>query len=436
MIAPLSILTAKSAARTVDWVAREGADAEFRAEMALAPIEIGGLIDILERKIPARWRGSAARDFGLEGNAQISDIKNLVQAGILPDGTSIRRPQVKNSALGLIITAPKSISLLLAHPDPRVREAVDEAMHAGSVAAIAVLEASARVRIGTAAKNDLVSSAACGLVVAEVMHHTSSTGDPHAHPHLIICATAPCKDGKWRAIDTRIILAAKREVEAVAAVAIEKSISRSLGLTATDWSAPIRCGSTWHREIKILQRFIPLFSGARDHVAEIFEKIGKISGKSTYAQEIWAWHQHRQDKKLLAEKIEHEIDAALAEGGAVSAAIRDFWNQKGLRLLIPVLKKLRFSKNPAPDPAPIDILRSRVLNKDFEKSVENLRKDRFSLIEAAHFEEIEMAETAARIAREEKSFLVKFLPIIAGRREIHLRDDRAHLAALKKTGKF
>ena len=432
MAAPLVILTAKSAARTVDWVAREGADAEYRAEVVLAPIEIGGLIDVLDRKIPARWIGGAARRMGLTV-ADHADIKRTVQDGILPDGTSIRRPQVKNAAMGMIIPAQKTVSLLLAHPDPRVRDAVGKAMRAGAAAALAVLEQYARVRIGNASKNTLLSTAATGLLACEWLHHSSSTGDPHAHIHLVILNTAPCADGKWRALDGRILLAARREAEAAARIAIEKTLSASLNLVAADWTEPKMSGPVWYRELQILQDFIEPFSTAKSHISEILEKIGKIPGHTTHAESLWAWHKHREDKKLLAEKIEHTIDAALSAGGEVAAGIRAFWNEKGgSGRLLPALKNFSFSKVQAPEPKIIDFLQSEKSHIDFSGKIDSLLKYRGSLIEKIPLVAAEGVKISAEIAHEKKTFL-RFLPIAAGRNEIRLRENGRRLKSLKKS---
>ena len=432
MAAPIVILTKKSAARTVDWIAREGSDADFRVEAVLAPIEIGGLIDVLDRKIPAMWVGGAARAMGL-GVADHDDIKTAVQDGILPDGRSCRRPQVKNAALGMVIPAQKSISLLLAHPDPRIRDAVGTAMRAGSAAAVAVLEQYARARVGNASKNSLLSTAAQGLMAAEWFHQSSSTGDPHAHIHLVILSTVPCADGTWRALDARILLAARREAETAARIAIEKSITASLGLTDADWSEVKMTGAVPYRELKNLEEFIPHFSTAKSHIAEILEKIGKIPGHVTPHEDRWAWHMHREEKKFLAEKIEHTIDAALSAGGDIAATIRAFWDATGgSGRLGAALKKYSPSKILAAAPKPGDFLRSEKIHVNFLDEIDSLSKYRKSIVEKIHTYAAEAVSLSEKVAHEKKT-LLRFLPIAAGRNEIRLREDSRRLKFLKKS---
>ena len=424
------IARAEASARTVDWVAREGSD--FRAEAILAGSDIGGLVDVLDRSIPATWVGSGAAAFGLTGSAQKSDIKNLVRDGFLPDGTRVRSPQVKNTTFNMIIAAPKTISMLLAHPDSRVRDAVDAAMRAGAAAAIGVFEKSARSRIGTAAKGNLISVATPEIIAAVWQHRSSSTGDPHAHAHVMISATAPCADGKWRAIDATILLDVKREAEAAAQITIEKSISAALGLADTDFSEILESGSVRYQEISSLRKFIEKMSGARQHVKAILEKSDKILGKTTNAEDLAAWREHRQTKEILAEKVEHEIDAALAAGDDAAAAIRGMWDNCCNNKLFNALKKFKISENPA-TPRPHTTALLTVLNQheDFAKQVDILSKSKKSIIEKLRQGTAESSEISARIASERKS-IQRFLPIAAGRREIRLRDDARRLAAVTR----
>lgn len=422
------IAKAEAAAKTVDWVAREGS--EFRAEVILASAGIDGLVDVLDRSIPATWVGRGARTFGLTGSAKKSDIKMLVRDGFLPDGTVVRSPQVKNTSFNFIISAPKTISCLLAHPNSDVKAAVDEAMRAGTAAAMDVFERFARSRISAGGKS-LLSVVTPEIIAAVWPHHCSSTGDPHAHAHLMISATAPCADGKWRAIDATLFLDVKREADAAAQFAIEKSISVALGLSDADLTPIREAGSVRYREIKSLEKFIEPLSGARGHIKAILEKSGKILGKITHAEDLAAWHEHRQDKNLLAEKIEHEIDAALAEGGDAAAAIHRMWDKSCDYELFNALKNFKISKNPAPQGRPVDLRSSLTRHENFEKEIDILSKSEKSIIEKMREGAAESSKISARIASERKS-LLKFLPIAAGRREIRLRDDAAHLAAVTR----
>ena len=436
MTVRVKILSKNSIKSAIEWVAREGADADFRIEKVLAQDGISGLVDALDRDIPARWIGSGSAREGLRGAADIATIKNLLQNGLLPTGEEVRSPQVQKAAFSMIIAAPKSVSILQSCEDPGVRAAVDTAMDAGEEAAMAVLETFLRSRIGSSSKKMKVSISASGLVAMSWGHKSSSTGDPHAHRHVFILSTVRCPDGKWRAIDASILLPAIRLANAAATRAIEKSLSKSLNLMADDWTEPLMAGSVQYRELKLLRGFIDAFSGAKAHMAKILARNGRTLHDLTSTEHDAIWAAHRQDKAILAEKIEREIDRAIAAGGSMHDKILSYWNRTGGGgHLNSFTKKFHAAKNPKADP-PENILKARIIDGNFEKIIENLRKNRFSLIETAHFEEIEMREISARIAREEKSFLVKFLPIMGKAHEIHLHTDRARLAALKKNRKI
>lgn len=431
------ILSKKAVKSAIEWVARDGASADFRVERALAQDEIGGLVDALARDIPARWTGSGSAREGLRGVADIADIKNLLQNGLLPSGEAARSPQVQNAAFSLIITAPKTVSILQASEDPDVREAVDKALDAGEEAAMAVLEKMLRSRTGSSSKGLKMSISASGLVAMSWGHKASSTGDPHAHRHVFILSTVRCPDGTWRAIDASILLPAMRLANAAATRAIEKSLSKSLDLSAKDWTGPLMTGSVQYHELKILQKFINGFSGAKAHMIKILERNGRTMAGLTNSEHDALWRLHREDKDLLAEKVEREIDRAIAEGGSARDEILAYWNRVGGGGVLKYFTgRFQQSKNSTPDPTPVNLLKVRISEGDYEKIIENLLEKRFSAIDAAQGNETKMREISARIAHEEKSFLGKFLPIISGQREIRLRNDRTNLAALKKNRKI
>ena len=437
MTTRVKILSKNSIKSAIEWVAREGANADFRVERALAQDEIGGLVDAFTRDIPARWTGSGSAREGLRGVADIAAIKNLLQNGVLPTGEEVRSPQVQKAAFSLIISAPKTVSILQSSEDPYVRAAVDKAIDAGEEAAMAVLEKMLRSRTGSSSKGMKMSISASGLVAMSWGHKSSSTGDPHAHRHVFILSTVRCPDGKWRAIDASIMLPAIRLAHAAATKAIERSLSKALDLSAKDWTSPLMAGSVQYRELSLLQRFIKNFSGAKDHMIKILERNGRTMNALTASEHDALWRLHREDKEILAEKVEREIDRAIAAGGSARDQIFEYWNKTGGGGVLKFFtKKFRPSKNPKPDLSPARLMKAKISDEIYETLIENLRKDRFSIIETAHFEAGEIREISARIAHEEKSFLGKFLPIISGQREIRLHDERAHLAVLKKNRKI
>ena len=240
------ILSKKSIKSAIEWVARDGASANFRVERALAQSEIGGLVDALARDIPARWTGSGAAREGLRGVADIPAIKNVLEDGLLPTGEEVRSPQVQTAAFSLIITAPKTVSILQSSEDPYVRAAVDKALDAGEEAAMAVLEKMLRSRTGSSSKKMKMSISASGLVAMSWGHKASSTGDPHAHRHVFHSLDG-AMPGWEMASDRRIDSAASHEAgqrrgntsDRKIPIKIFRSIGQRLDRTAHERLSPI-----------------------------------------------------------------------------------------------------------------------------------------------------------------------------------------------------
>ena len=313
MITSVSVLSARNAWSAIDQIACDVDYSYFCVEMALAPKDGGDSINISDGQIPSHWIGSAARGFGLTGSTKTSDIINLFQNGFLPDGRVVRPPHVSMAMSILAIAAQKSISILQAHPDEQVRRAADTAMLAGEAAVIEALEACARSQIGTSAKNDPRLAPAQGIVASSWQHRSSSTMTPYSYMDIAILSTAPCADGKWRKID---ILGAIKMADAAAIFAIEKSISKSLGLSDNDWTKPTMSDSTQYREIKSLLKFINPLSEERKSVSEIAKK----------------------------------IDATMVLNGDAAVAIRNHWNEACGGELFKAFDNIRVKENPTPEP--------------------------------------------------------------------------------------
>lgn len=114
--------------------------------------------------------------------------------------------------MGWVLSAPKTISLLAAHPDPSVRQAATEAMETTSAVAIAELEATVTTRRG---RGGYRTERIQGVVGVQAQPLTSSAGDPQLHVHYVLNASAPAtSDGRWWALDSKAFFAAQRVAEA------------------------------------------------------------------------------------------------------------------------------------------------------------------------------------------------------------------------------
>jgi conjugative relaxase-like TrwC/TraI family protein len=132
--------------------------------------------------------------------------------------------------------APKSVSLLWAYGDQvqvgeqtldqLVEMAHDEAVRE----AMAYLEASAAK--GRRGRNGAVQMDSSGFVGAAFRQRTSRAGDPHLHSHVLIANLCQGTDGRWGALDARLIYAHAKAAGYLYEAHLRHRLSRQLGV---DW---------------------------------------------------------------------------------------------------------------------------------------------------------------------------------------------------------
>lgn len=152
---------------------------------------------------PGRWVGAAAQDLGLAGEVAAEDLRAVI-AGLDPiTGTRLARANRKLPGFDLTFSAPKSVSVLWALATPATSAAVVEAHEAAVEAALGYLEREAAVvRRG---RNGVHQLPASGLVAAAFRHRTSRAGDPQLHTHLVVANAGRGPDGRWGALDGRLL---------------------------------------------------------------------------------------------------------------------------------------------------------------------------------------------------------------------------------------
>jgi conjugative relaxase-like TrwC/TraI family protein len=317
MASAAAFLSKKASAGAIAWVSRE--EGQEANELALA----NSLAAILERDgMPATWSGTAAAGLGLTGPAKLADIRSIMEKNEWK-GKALGSGQTTKTCMGIIVPAPKTISALMAHPDQTVRDNVEAAHRAGTQAYVKALEATLTSR---RQKGGVVSVGVTGIAAAEWVHRTSSTGDAHLHSHLFIANPAPGADGKWNAIDGNLFLAAKRVAEAAYLHTLKAEISSRLTLAKNEWERKmVGSAPTW--ELKSLAPAVASISGARSHIEAVTKKLEKALEDMSWAEDRLAWQQHRKEKGALSERIEHELDAGLIEGGERAEAIRQMWRK-------------------------------------------------------------------------------------------------------------
>lgn len=209
---------------------------------------------------PGIWTGRAAAELGLTGVVQDGQLSDLCKGLDPATGDRLRRPPRPRtitierinpfagsrrieqkklapvSGFDLVFSAPKSVSILHALGDERVRRAINEAHTDAWQQALAYLEDEACVtRRG---RNGVIREHASGFVAAAFQHRTSRAQDPHLHTHVIVANVARSPDGTWRALDGEALLKTYRLAAGYLYQAhLRASLRRSLGV---EWRQPIK----------------------------------------------------------------------------------------------------------------------------------------------------------------------------------------------------
>ncbi len=182
------------------------------------------------------WLGDGAQQLGISG--EVGDEAFLaVMAGMDPRRTDrdLGRRYDDKSVRGFDVTAsaPKSVSVLWALGDEGVRRAVLDA-HDTAVRELAVwIEAHAHTRYRIAGEVAVVDAE--GIVAAAFRQHTSRALDPQLHTHLVVANRVKSPDGRWLALDARLIKRDQQTLSALYHVSLRAELTARLGVR---WHQP------------------------------------------------------------------------------------------------------------------------------------------------------------------------------------------------------
>ena len=133
----------------------------------------------------------------------------------------------------ITFSAPKTVSTLWALGDDHV---AGESLAAHDAAVQAVLDfverhATTRATIGGVVQN----VDADGVVVAAFRQHTSRSLDPQLHTHAIVVAKVRIPDGRWLALDARLIKHDQRTLSSLYHATLRSELTARLGVL---WQVP------------------------------------------------------------------------------------------------------------------------------------------------------------------------------------------------------
>ncbi|MBY0396114.1 MAG: relaxase domain-containing protein, partial [Thermoleophilia bacterium] len=182
-------------------------------------------------QVRGTWEGRGAALLGLAGAPGEGELGRLLEGTDPASGAELSgtgRRSGGNVAFDLTFTAPKSVSVLAAVGDERVRGAVLAAHAAGARAGLDYLERRACfVRRG---RNGLRVLPGEGFAAAMYLHEMSRLGDPHLHAHLVVANRVRGPDGRWSAPDMRPVYAEAKTAGTIAEAVMRDALTRALGV--------------------------------------------------------------------------------------------------------------------------------------------------------------------------------------------------------------
>ncbi|HUP69995.1 MAG TPA: MobF family relaxase [Acidimicrobiales bacterium] len=184
---------------------------------------------------PGRWHGKGAELLDLAGEVDDEAFLALM-AGLHPEtGNHLGRRYGDHAARGFDMTAsaPKSVSVLFALGDGATRQAVLESHDAAVAALVDWVEAHAHTRYRE--RGEIGVFDAEGIVAATFRQHTSRTLDSQLHTHVVIANRVRSNDGRWLALDARLIKHDQRTLSALYHATLRAELRRRLGV---EWNEP------------------------------------------------------------------------------------------------------------------------------------------------------------------------------------------------------
>lgn len=183
-----------------------------------------------------RWLGAAAIELDLVGELHDEDFL-AIMGGCDPNrpDRNLGRAYGDESVRGFDVTcsAPKSVSVLFALGDDEIRHRVLQSHDRAVEALVGWIErhAHTRYRIG----GEVAVVDADGIVAALFRQHTSRALDPQIHTHVVIPNRVKSPDGRWLALDARLIKRDQRTLSALYHAALRAELTQRLGVR---WRTP------------------------------------------------------------------------------------------------------------------------------------------------------------------------------------------------------
>lgn len=232
------------------------------------------------------WFGDGAQLLGLGGEVD-GDAFIALMGGMDPSRPDrhLGRRYDEKSVRGFDVTcsAPKSVSVLFAVGDLDTRREVLGA-HDAAVTALAdwiERHAHTRYRIG----GEVAIVDAEGIVAAAFRQHTSRALDPQLHTHLVIANRVKSPDGRWLALDGRLIKHDQQSLSAIYHAGLRAELTRRMGVR---WHTPEH-GIAEIRDVTddVLVVFSSRTADVRRRIDDKLDRFAETMGREPTPRERW-----------------------------------------------------------------------------------------------------------------------------------------------------
>ncbi|MHB8457978.1 MAG: MobF family relaxase, partial [Acidimicrobiales bacterium] len=174
------------------------------------------------------WLGAGVAHLELASPPDQARVRALL-AGKSPEtGDPLvdrRRFPVDNVAYDIVLSVPKSVSLVHALAAPEAAARIESAHHAAVADAVGFIE-----REGICArrsrKGEVWEVGVEGAVAVGFLHRTSRANDPHLHTHVLVANLACGQDGQWSSIDGRPLFANQRQARALFEASLRAELTK------------------------------------------------------------------------------------------------------------------------------------------------------------------------------------------------------------------
>ena len=258
------------------------------------------------------WLGNAAIELGLAGEVD-DDAFIAVMGGKDPRRAErdLGRCYDDRSVRGFDVTAsaPKSVSVLFALGDRDVRREVVAAHDAAVTAVQGWIECHAHTRYRIGGEVAVVDAE--GIVAAVFRQHTSRTLDPQLHTHLVIPNRVMSPDGRWLALDARLIKLDQQSLSAVYHAGLRAEMTRRLGVL---WEQPVN-GIAEILDVPddVLVEFSARTQDIRRRLDDKLDRFSDTMGRDPTPRERWKLEREAAIDSRPAKT--HSVDAEVLHAG-------------------------------------------------------------------------------------------------------------------------